>query len=150
MTLDHIDRGVAFITGLFCVAVMFAGWGMRGDAGIFPLIAGGLGFIASGWLLCGSLRDGETSSETSLSVVNGPRLAIWGGSLLALLVLMEPLGTFITLPLFLLVNLRLLAALHWGPALMISVGFTLVIYAVFDRLLAVPLPDGLLAPWLNG
>lgn len=150
MTLDHIDRGVALIAGTLCITVMIVGWGMRGDAGVFPLIAGGLGLIASGWLGCGTLHGNQTAAEPDLPKPSGLRMAIWAGTLLALLALMQPLGTFIVLPLFLLSNLRLLAALRWWPAILISLGFTVAIYAVFDRLLTVPLPHGLLEPWLDG
>ncbi|WP_427030096.1 tripartite tricarboxylate transporter TctB family protein [Halomonas sp. H2] len=150
MTLQHIDRSVALIAGLFCAAVMFVSWGMRGDAGIFPIIASGLGLVASGWLAYGAWRSRQVTDETIPDKVDGLRMLIWCVTLLALLVLIQPIGTYIILPLFLLITIRVLAAQRWWVTVAISVGFTLSIYVVFDRLLAVPLPDGLLAPWLNG
>lgn len=46
MTLDAIDRGVVLLVGALCAAVVITGLGMRGDAGIFPVIAGTLGVLA--------------------------------------------------------------------------------------------------------
>lgn len=147
MTLYRIDRLVALVAAIACFGVMAAGWGMRGDAGVFPIISGGLGVLACGWLAmtshCVAGRVAETGEQPA--PFDRQRMGLWCLSLVALLALMEPLGTFIVVPLFLLFNLKLLARLTWAAALMLAGGFTLTIYLVFAYLLAVPLPAGLLA-----
>lgn len=151
MTLYRIDRLVALAAAVACFAVMVVGWGMRGDAGVFPLISGGLGILACGWLATTSRRVARRVAETVAEKGEQPtpfdrqRMGLWCLSLLALLALMESLGTFIVVPLFLLFNLKVLARLNWGAALLLAGGFTLTLYVVFAYLLAVPLPAGLLA-----
>ncbi|QEM83744.1 tripartite tricarboxylate transporter TctB family protein [Halomonas binhaiensis] len=142
MTLQRIDRVVALAGGALCLAVIAIGWGMRGDAGLFPIISASLGIVACLWLALTRRRDAPDERPAPL---DGPRLALWCLSLLALLVLMEPLGTFVVLPLFLVFNLRWLARLRWLPAVVLAGSFSLAIYQVFARLLAVPLPAGVLA-----
>ncbi|ALM54350.1 tripartite tricarboxylate transporter TctB family protein [Halomonas huangheensis] len=146
MTLYRIDRLVTLVAAVACFAVMVVGWNMRGDAGVFPLISGGLGLLACGWLAltcrgeAARREDGEQPTP-----FDRQRMGLWCLGLLALLALMEPLGTFIVVPLFLLFTLKVLARLSWLAAVMLACGFTLILYLVFAYLLAVPLPMGLLA-----
>lgn len=143
MTFHGIDRLVALVAAIVCFSVAVAGWGMRGDAGVFPMIVGGLGLLACAWLALTSRRVEGASQRPAPS--DRQRLGLWCLGLVALLVLIEPVGTFIVLPLFLIFNLKLLARLSWRTTLLLAGGFTLGIYLVFARLLAVPLPAGWLA-----
>lgn len=145
MTLFQIDRLIALIAGAMCVAVMLVADNMRGDAGLFPLITGGLGLLASLWLAVTS-RQRDEDDQPSPETLEVPRLLLWCVGLLLMLVLMEPLGTFVVVPLLLFVTLKGMARLGWGGSVLLSVGFTLVLYVVFGWLLSVPLPMGLMAP----
>lgn len=143
MTLGQIDRLIALIAGAICVAVMLVAGNMRADAGLFPLITGGLGLLANLWLWLTSGRrdaDGAPVPET----IQVPRLLQWCIALLLMLLLMEPLGTFVVVPLFLLFTLKGLARLGWLTTMLLSLGFTLALYVVFGWLLSVPLPLGVM------
>lgn len=138
MSINAIDRCVAVAVGGFCAAVVVTGLGMRGDAGIFPVIAGALGLLACAGIALGSLR-GHAPDESPPALPWG-RFLIWCLCVLGLLVLMVTIGTFVALPLFLLASLRLMGHLRWTAALVIAVAFSALIYVVFVYLLSVPLP----------
>lgn len=150
MRLVHIDRSMASAVGLLCVAVIFAGWGMRGDAGVIPLIVAGLGLIASIWLGFKTWLSDDVYTESDQPKPDIKRMTIWSISLLMLLILLQSLGTYIVLPLFLIFNIKLLAGLRWVTSLAVALGFTLAIYIVFSILLDVPLPPGQLLSTLYG
>jgi len=141
---SRLDRLVALATAAICLAVMSAGWGMRGDAGLFPLITGTLGVLASAWLGLAGHKP-PTDTEQAPACGNGQRLVLWSAGVVLLLALMEPVGTFIVVPLFLVATFRWLAGLRWAFAFLLAGSFTLAIYIVFAWLLSVPLPAGWLA-----
>lgn len=144
MTLDTIDRSVAVLVGAFCAAAVITGLGMRGDAGVFPVIAGTLGLLASAGIALGTLR-GRAPDDLPPSLP-WPRFLLWCLFVLGLLGLMVTAGASVALPLFLMASLRWLGHLRWPAALAIAVAFSAVIYVVFVYLLSVPLPAG----WLAG
>ncbi|MFM9269742.1 tripartite tricarboxylate transporter TctB family protein [Halomonas elongata] len=143
MTLDTIDRCVAVLVGALCAAAVVTGLAMRGDAGVFPVIAGTLGLLACAGIVLWTLR-GRTPDE-SPPALPWSRFLVWCLCVLGLLGLMVTAGTFVALPLFLLASLRWLGHLRWPVALVIALAFSAVIYVVFVYLLSVPLPAGWLA-----
>lgn len=144
MTLDTIDRCVAVLVGAICAAAVVMGLGMRGDAGVFPVIAGTLGVLACTGIVLGTLR--RRIPDELPPPLAWQRFTVWCLCVLGLLGLMIMAGTFVALPLFLLASLRWLGHLRWPAALAIAVAFSAVIYGVFVYLLSVPLPAG----WLAG
>ncbi|MBB3139350.1 tripartite tricarboxylate transporter TctB family protein [Halomonas organivorans] len=138
MSIDAIDRCVAVLVGGFCAAAIVTGLGMRGDAGIFPVIAGTLGLLSCAGIALGSLR-GRAPDEPP-AALPWRRFLCWCLCVLGLLGLMVTVGTFVALPLFLLASLRWLGRLRWPAALVIAVAFSALIYVVFVYLLSVPLP----------
>ncbi|MBN8412713.1 tripartite tricarboxylate transporter TctB family protein [Halomonas litopenaei] len=145
MTLNHIDRRVALLTGAVAVAAMVMALSMRADAGLFVLITAWLGLLSSIWLGLTSRRPTEGDGASPVRAVAKARLFQWCAALVATLVLMEPLGTFVVVPLFLLFTLKSLARLGWGTTALLSACFTLSLYIVFVWLLSVPLPMGVMA-----
>ncbi|MFG6177832.1 tripartite tricarboxylate transporter TctB family protein [Halomonas sp. THAF12] len=138
MTLDTINRCVAVLVGALCAAAVVTGLAMRGDAGIFPVIAGTLGLLACAGIALGSLRD--RAPDESPAALPWPRFLFWCLCVLGMLGLMVTVGTFVALPLFLLASLRWLGRLRWPAALVIALAFSALIYVVFVYLLSVPLP----------
>ncbi len=150
MTLNAIDRGVAVVLAVAAATVVVAGFSMRGDAGVFPIITGGLGVVACIALAVRTFRHGGSTRDDAREPFYGRRFALWSACVVVLLVLIEPLGTFVALPLFLAASMLLLARLRLRAVVAVSLAFTVVIYVTFAHLLEVPLPAGVLAPWLNG
>lgn len=138
MSIDVIDRGVAVLVGVLCMVVIVTGLGMRGDAGIFPVIAGTLGLLACVGIALGTLRG--RAPDESPPALPWRRFLVWCLCMLGLLGLIVTVGTFVALPLFLLASLRWLGHLRWLAALVIAVAFSALIYIVFVNLLSVPLP----------
>lgn len=142
MTLENIDRGVSVLMGAVCTAVVISGLNMGGDAGVFPVIAGSLGILACLILGVGALL--RHTPEPAPARLSRSRLTVWCLCLIGLMLMMPIAGTFATLPLFMVITLRVLAGLRWRVLLLIALGFTTAIYVIFQRLLDVPLPAGLL------
>src|SRR6056297_663668 len=140
MTLDTIDRGVAMLMGVLCGVVVVVGLGMRGDAGLFPAIAGTLGLLACLGIVLDTLRS--RPPDELPPPLSWQRFTVWSLCILGLLGLMVTVGTFVALPLFLLTSLRWLGHLRWAAALIIAIAFSVLIYVVFVHLLTVPLPAG--------
>ena len=77
------------------------------------------------------------------------RFLVAGGLAVAFFFLIEPLGTFIAIPLYLVVAIAILSHLGWLTAIAISLGFSAITFVVFEILLEVPTPPGLLESLLN-
>lgn len=82
------------------------------------------------------------ADETSI----GDWPAVWGvlGSLIALILLLEPLGFVLAVAIFLFGLSTLFAPRRWLFHLGISVGFSAFFYYLFTRILEIPLPNGIL------
>lgn len=83
--------------------------------------------------------------EDETSISDWP--AVWSvlGSLLALFLLLEPLGFVTALALFLFGLSTLFGPRRWLLNLVISVAFSTFFYYLFTRVLEIPLPNGVLA-----
>jgi len=120
---------------------------------IFPAIIG-VGVIVSGLLLMVETRKrhaaGAQKAETAAAA--HPREQQRPGILIGMLVwtvlyylAFEPVGYIVSTVIFLL---GLLAVFNRGrhlTNLAVALGFTAVAYTIFDRLLAVPMPEGILS-----
>lgn len=146
MPLNKIDPTLAVLIGALCAGVVWIGLGMRGDAGVFPVIAGSLGGLACLGIGINSFR--RKRPDESQPPIAWQRFTLWCLCVLGLLGLMISVGTFVALVVFLLVSLCCLSDLRWPAALILAVSFSSLIYAVFVHLLAVPLPSGGLWNWL--
>ena len=82
--------------------------------------------------------------EDETSISDWP--AFWSvlGSLLALFLLLEPLGFVTALALFLFGLSTLFGPRRWLLNLVISVAFSMSFYYLFTRVLEIPLPNGVL------
>ena len=143
MALKAVDRSIALIVGTLCVVVALMGIGMRGDSGILPVIASTLGGLAC--LGIGISTFQHQRPKEAAPSIKWRRFLIWLTCVIALLLMMMTLGTFIALNIFLLASLCCLSNLRWPIALLIALSFSVLIYIVFVYLLSIPLPSGLLA-----
>jgi len=119
----------------------------RGDIpgpGLYPLICSA---ILTGLCLLAVLveivrhRPPEIQGEPMLWL----RLGLYVVSLLVFAVLIEPLGFMPTSVLALMLAMRAGEGRPWSQSLVISLAGSVAIWFLFDRLLGVPLPAGVLA-----
>lgn len=143
MTLKAVDRSIALAMGTLCLVVALTGIGMRGDSGIFPVIASTLGGLACLGIGISTFQH-QRPKEIPPSI-EWRRFLLWFICIIALLLMMVTFGTFIALNIFLLASLCYLSNLRWPIAFVIALSFSALIYIVFVYLLSVPLPSGLLA-----
>jgi putative tricarboxylic transport membrane protein len=119
---------------------------------IFPAIIG-TGIVLSGLLLMVEIRKRRAAAAQAVeaAVVPHPRKHERPGVLIGMLVwtalyylAFEPVGYLVSTVIFLL---GLLAVFNRGrhlTNLAVALGFTAVAYTIFDRFLAVPMPEGIL------
>lgn len=124
------------------------GWHNPGP-GLFPLVLSAvLGGLAVALVVVAVGRRGrpaEAPPPEAPSAGATPRSAWWAlVSLLAFYALLEPLGFLATSVLLLVVLLRAIARQRWPVTLAVSVGASLSSYLLFDRLLQLPLPRGVI------
>ncbi len=138
--------GLSIISGLTLCFALWYGWEASGFAesmtigepgsGRIPLIAAGLIGVLAVLLLAQGLL-GRDNSEASYPQL--PRVAFMAVAGIAYAVLIPSLGYYAATPLFILPALLLLRT-RWPSAIGVTVGFTLFVFLVFDKLLRVPLP----------
>jgi len=134
-------------------------WGMA--AKIVPLIVGGVGVVACAASLGNDVLrhrdvhvDGAKHAKMHMDVVTNlgglpPRIIMLRGTaffawLIGFLVSMALIGLIPTVPIFIILYMRLEGPERWPITLIIAAVMTVFIYAVFDRLLSVPWPGSVL------
>jgi putative tricarboxylic transport membrane protein len=89
--------------------------------------------------------DAVPMEQDETSISDWP--AVWSvlGSLLALFLLLEPLGFVLALALFLFGLSTLFAPRQWLLSVGVSIGFSTFFYYLFTRILDIALPNGVLS-----
>jgi len=91
-----------------------------------------------------SLRPATGSTTEWVAIENPIQVLVALVALVLYGMFLRGLGFLIVTPLFLLVLLRVLGVRSWLAVVLIAVLSTAGIWIIFDRLLGVPLPNGLL------
>lgn len=132
--------------GLYAIRGSFGLGLWSGDIpgpGLYPLICGGV-LVA----LCAGAIGVEILRRPPVPLPGEPtlwaRLILYLVALLLFAALIEPLGFLPTSVLALIVAIRLGERRPWPQTLWISLASSTAIWLLFDRLLGVPLPMGLL------
>ena len=119
--------------------------------GLFPLLVSGVAaFFAVLALIATFAGAGPAEAEfdPESAQQEGPilwgKIALYAGVVLAWPWLMVPLGFVVSTAIALFVVLRLAERMAWGPVAAVLVAAVGLSWLVFDRLLGVPLPHGLL------
>jgi putative tricarboxylic transport membrane protein len=110
--------------------------------GFFPFVSGVSILILSsiilvqGWL-------GRTKSRISFGEIRRPAMLI--AVLIAFVGLLEPLGYIIASPIMVVLALRIMGIRSWKVLLTTSLGLSIGTFILFDRLLGITLPVGILS-----
>jgi putative tricarboxylic transport membrane protein len=117
-------------------------------AAVFPRIVAGLLALVGGLIALQRIvgaRRAPTAATQDWVVMESPRQVLAAlGALVLYGMFLRSLGFLTVTPLFLLFVLRVLGVRSWLAVALIAALSTAGIWIVFDRLLGVPLPNGLL------
>lgn len=144
------DRIVALGLMLFSIIYLVASWDLPRfalstgvvDSYIFPLILGAVLLVLS--VVYFMQSSGPKESTSFMAGVNLPLLLKLFGTTVIYALVLEPLGFIIATAIFLFGNMALLGLRAWVKLTVISVGFAVVVYAVFVYVLEVTLARGIL------
>ena len=149
------DRWIGVVLLALSVAYMAGAWALPRfqmttviDAWVFPMA---VGLVLAALSLVLILRPGGRAGTGSQAAafelpeqVGRPVLVLL--ALVAYALLLDPLGFILSTSLFFLATSAILGWRRWLVAAAVAVGSSVAVYAVFTRLLAIPLPPGPL-PW---
>lgn len=121
-------------------------------AALFPLAIGvplfAMALAEALWVVLGSTPLPSEGNE--LAAQSPGRAVLVGGAwMLAFFVAIILLGFLVAVPLFLLLYLRLQGGEGWLISIVITAAVFGVFYGLFDALLHLPFPQGLLFSWLG-
>ena len=143
-TRDHLVTAVLVLTG---AAVIWSGMQMVAGAGLFPIIIGVVLVLVA---LAHSLVIGRgLVSEPEPDSIYWGRFAAALGLAVAFVFLIEPLGMYVAMPLYLFLVIRLLSRAGTVTAVLVGLGFTAMTFVTFHTLLEVPTPPGLLGMFFD-
>ncbi|MCC7426876.1 MAG: tripartite tricarboxylate transporter TctB family protein [Alphaproteobacteria bacterium] len=119
--------------------------------GLFPLatalLVAGSAALAVGVAVRARLRASGAADEGAMpsSVEDRSRLLIYAGIAILWPLAFEPMGFLLSSALALLAAFRIGERMAWLPSLLFAAGSVLAGWLLFERMLGVPLPRGLLA-----
>ncbi len=137
------DRLIASTLILFSLIAIWVALGFRGDGTVFPVVMAACLTAACLFKLVAAGKDSDAEKET-LEAIDWHRFLIWAVLAILFYFLAEPLGVYIVIPAFMFAVLRFLAHLKVSTAALIAILFTAAVFIVFELLLEVPTPAGLL------
>ena len=142
MTSTLRDRLVAAALIVMGAAAIWSGTEMGQGAGVFPVAMGMLVILAAAAQAASAKL--VSAEEPPPEKVSWPRFLIAVVLAVGFFLTIEPLGTYIAIPLYLFAAFALLSRLPILVALAVGAGFSAAIFVVFEFLLEVPTPPGLL------
>ncbi len=147
--MPYVYKELLFAAGIIAVAVVFfvQGGSLPGSAGMLPRLMSVLLVILACFMMYHAVKDNrERGAEEPpwMRPIKFRRVALFLAMIVAYVALAEPLGYFVVTPLFIIVTYLALRAVKPVTAVIIAVGFSAFIYALFVRLLHLPVPLGVL------
>jgi uncharacterized membrane protein YhhN len=131
--------GIGAVTGAIGLGI---GTPTEPQPGFFPFLSGVILFILSsilfvlGWL-------GRTKGKVSFEETRRPAMLI--AVLIAFVGLLEPVGYIIASPILVILALLIMGIRSWRVLLTTSVALSMGTFILFDRLLGITLPVGILS-----
>lgn len=151
-----MHRSASIGLSIFVMAIsgygVFAATAWPWKAALFPLAIGIPLFCLAAtellWTLFGRPAAATDSSEI-IATGGGRRILAAAGWMLGFFAAIMLLGFPIAVPLFLALYLKLQGGEGWVMTIVITVAVSALFYGLFDALLHLPFPAGLLLDWLG-
>jgi hypothetical protein len=144
--------GLSVLVMLVAGYAVFAATGWPWKAALFPLAIGVPLFCLATtellWALFGNVESEVVEGDPQLEGATR-RMLVAAGWMLGFLAAIVLLGFPVAVPLFLLLYLKLQGGEGWVLSVVITAAVWGVFYGLFDALLHLPFPSGLLLDWLG-
>jgi hypothetical protein len=144
--------GLSVLVMLVAGYAVFAATGWPWKAALFPLAIGVPLFCLATtellWALLGNVESEVVEGDPQLEGATR-RMLVAAGWMLGFLAAIVLLGFPVAVPLFLLLYLKLQGGEGWVLSVVITAAVWGVFYGLFDALLHLPFPSGLLLDWLG-
>jgi putative tricarboxylic transport membrane protein len=111
--------------------------------GFFPFLSGAVILVLSLVILFRGFA-GRTGSRQGFGEIRRPAMLV--GVLIVFVVLLESLGFILASLIAIVLVLRIMGLRSWRVLLISAFAFSIGTFLLFDRLLGIPLPAGVLAP----
>ena len=150
-TADLVTGSILLLMGaivVFDALRLGIGWGSDGPkSGFFPFWLGALMVVACVAIIAQAWQRGVRTPFVSRDKL-APVLKVLLPAI-ALVVLTEWLGLYVSSALYVAVYTRWIGRHSWGTVIACSLGISVLSYIVFDRWFLVPMPKGPLETWLG-
>ena len=152
--MSYLCKEILFAAGLAVMAIVFfvQGDSLPSSARMLPQVMCVLLLFLVCLMVYQAVMDNRKRGGVDPSWV-GPiklmRVVLYLGAVLAYVALAEPLGYFVVTPLFIIVTYIAMNAVKPVTTVIIAVGFSAFIYALFVRFLNLPVPLGVLQDFLE-
>ncbi|SBV92346.1 conserved membrane hypothetical protein [uncultured delta proteobacterium] len=145
--MPYFAKEILFTLGTSGLALLFLVYSqeLTDSAAMLPRILCGLIFLLSALMAFNAVRAekrGEHAIQEARPPVNLKRIWIFIGLLIGYVALVQPLGYFVITPVFIVAACWFLRATTLVTCVGIAIGFPVLVYLVFVRLLHLPVPMG--------
>ncbi len=154
--MPRVLKELLFACGAVGLALLFIiqSFNLSLSAAFFPRLLAGLIIFLALLMVLNALREQkrmQLAGEVEVvEPINIQLVCIFMGIIIAYVALVEPLGYFIATPLFIVGSYLFLRALSLKWALLVAAGFCVLVYGVFVTVLHLPVPLGIMEPFLGG
>ena len=146
--MPYFIKEIVFALGSIGVALVFVynSRVMTDSVAMFPRILCALVIVLACLMAHQTMRvekRGGHAAQNARPPVNIRRIWIFMALVVGYVALVEPLGYFVITPLYIIAACQYLRTASWVTRLCLSVGFPVLVYFLFVRLLHLPMPLGL-------
>ncbi len=148
--MPFVLKEILFAAGAMALSLLFLIQSLKltDSAALMPRILAGLIIVLSAAMICLGLRAhkrmARAGQKEEIPYINVPLVSLFLVFIIAYVVLIEVLGYFIATPLFLVGTYLFLRAMKLRNAILVALGFCVLVYGVFVKILYLPVPLGLL------
>ena len=124
------------------------GWGTDGpQSGFFPFWLALLMVLACALIVIQAMRESSQRPFVDRAKLAPVLKVLWPA--LAAVALMQAIGLYVSSAIYLGFYMRWVGRHSWAAVIVLSIGFPLATFVIFERWFLVPMPKGPLESWLG-